>query len=80
MKLPPQTTCPRCKGHGQITDAHANGSMLRALREKAGVSQRQASIHMGIAQPYLSDMEMGKRNFPKARMEQFAKAIKALRK
>ena len=70
MKLPVQTVTV-----SKINHAVA-GKMLRDARKKAGVSLRELARRMKISAPYLSDMELGKRNWTK---EKFAMAERLLK-
>jgi DNA-binding transcriptional regulator YiaG len=65
--------CPRCgcKNAERVID----GQKIRLAREDAGFSLREMARRMGISQQFLSDMEMGRRNFSEDRARQFLAAL-----
>ena len=68
--------CQHCKGTGKQLNQRAVGAEMRGLRELAQVSLREMARRMGITPPYLSDMELGKRNWSLERLEAFRKSLK----
>lgn len=56
-------TCKHCNGTGKVLDHASIGSEMRSLRMKRGLSCRSVSKGMGISAPYLSDLELGRRNW-----------------
>jgi len=51
------------------------GKRIRAAREKAGKSLRWLAHELGITPPFLSDLELGRRNWS---AERFQKAVEVL--
>jgi hypothetical protein len=75
MDLPTED-CPHCAGTGKRIKQRGIGAKLRKEREKAKRSLRGVAEELGISAPYLLDMEMGRRNWSEARINQYQKAIK----
>lgn len=73
MKMEP---CKCCKGTGEQIDQRALGREMKELREAMGLSLRSVATGLGISAPYLSDLELGKRNWNDARIVEYKKAIK----
>ena len=46
----------------EINHAEA-GKRIRALREKKGMSLRRLAAGMGFSAPFVSDLELGRRNW-----------------
>lgn len=70
------TDCRACDGSGKEIDHIKTGLRLRKLREKSGVSIREVARRLGIDNKYLSDMELGRRNWTEEKVERFLEAIK----
>jgi transcriptional regulator with XRE-family HTH domain len=51
------------------------GQRLRAVREKAGVSQEKLAEMAGLHRTYVSSVERGKRNISIQNIERLAKAL-----
>jgi len=49
---------------------------MRHMREKAGISLRDAADKMGVSAAYLSDMERGNRAFSSDRIRQLEEVCK----
>jgi len=47
------------------------GQSVRMVREEHGISLRDMARRMGVSAPTLSDLELGRRHWTKARLEQF---------
>ena len=60
MQLETLIKCPRCDGSGKIKTV--NASALRDLRKAKGLSLRQLAKSLHFSAPYLSDIELGRRN------------------
>lgn len=63
MKLE-RRVCPHCRGRGE-TFVPAAGE-LRRRRESEGLSLREVARRLGFSAPYLSDVELGRRNATEA--------------
>ena len=46
----------------RLTDHRATGVKMRDARKQAGISLRDAAKWLDISAPYLSDLELGRRN------------------
>lgn len=53
--------CPRCRGDGEWL--HIDGAEMRRARKAAGVSLRSLADQLALSGPYLSDLELGRRQF-----------------
>jgi transcriptional regulator with XRE-family HTH domain len=54
----------------------AAGKIVRDARKRAGVSLRELARRMDISAPYLSDMELGKRNWDKVKFNAALEGLK----
>lgn len=50
--------CPYCKGTGKV--AASFQSRLVALRDAKGVTQLEASAHLGVSRAQLANLEIGR--------------------
>jgi predicted transcriptional regulator len=73
-------TCQHCAGSGVEPNDSTTGRQLKASRQAAGVSQREAAERMGITPTYLCDLELGRRHWSHSLIESFNKAVNHLRK
>jgi len=71
-----QKPCKRCNGTGLEPDPSEVGKRMRHMREKAGISLRDAADKMGVSAAYLSDMERGNRAFSSDRIRQLEEVCK----
>ena len=55
--------CRRCQGSGRELDSVACGAEMLALRQKEGVKQWVLANKMAFSKAYVSDLELGKRNW-----------------
>jgi predicted transcriptional regulator len=69
-------TCPKCCGTGSVLDPRAQGMALRLLREKKNIPLREMSERMDISSPYLSDLELGRRDWNTDLIERYNAALK----
>lgn len=67
--------CKHCNGTGKVPDQRALGEEMRKRRESLGYSLREAAFRMSISAPYLSDLELGRRNWNEAIRKAFLKAV-----
>ncbi len=56
-------------------DHVAAGAAMRAMREKKKVSLRAVATRLGFSPAYVSDLELGKRNWDKDKAAKFIAAI-----
>lgn len=75
LESAPEKDCAHCNGSGKCRNWSAIGEKLRAKRQKARISLREVARRMEISAPYLSDMELGNRNWSTERMAAFVYAI-----
>lgn len=61
-------------------DHAQTGSGMRKLREAQSISLRAASRSMVVSPAYLSDLELGKRNWSDALMKRYEAALAKLSK
>jgi transcriptional regulator with XRE-family HTH domain len=62
----------------EVVDDRATGEDARKYRENKGVSLRSVAKQMGISAPYLSDLELGRRNWSQTLLVRFKDAVQAL--
>lgn len=55
-------------------DAKRQGNFIRKIRESAGLTLRQLAMQVGISHPAISQLEHGKLDLPRARIEQIVRA------
>lgn len=78
-RYPPFTVttvpCKFCDGTGTGIDHVSTGKGLRRLREARRASLRSIAALLGYSYPYLSDLELGKRNWTPAKIAAYKNAI-----
>ena len=57
-----------------VIDNRATGEHMRQWRVELGFSLREFASRLGISAPYLSDLELGRRNWSKAKIERWKEA------
>jgi len=73
-----QTTLPtKSKTVREIQHLEA-GRRIRALREKAGMSVRRLAKEMNFTAPYLSDLELGRRNWDESKYKRALEILAAI--
>lgn len=55
-------------------DAKRQGNLIRKIRESAGLTLRQLAMQVGISHPAISQLEHGKLELPRTRIEQIVRA------
>ncbi len=63
MSMPPKWVrqpCDHCNGKGTVE--RVNPKWLREMRVTAGTSLRAMARSIGVSAPFLSDVELGRRN------------------
>jgi len=63
--------CPKCNGRGRLPDQRFIGSQQRKRREKAGKSVREVARIMGFSGPYISDLELGRKQWTEKLLRAF---------
>lgn len=63
MRVMKTRPCHCCHGTGKEIDHYATGQSLRLLRKGAGMSLREMARRMTLSAPFLSDLELGRRNW-----------------
>jgi len=67
--------CRCCGGNGRELAHREVGAEMRRRRIQSGKSLIQVSKLMKVSVPYLSDLELGKRNWRRELLDRFALAI-----
>lgn len=67
--------CRKCGGTGKEIDPAGVGLIMRKSRIKANVSLRDMAKRMDISAPYLSDLELGRRDWTEEKIALFKKAL-----
>lgn len=57
----------------------ATGLKMRQLRNSRQISLRALAIEMGFTPPYISDLELGKRNWAKPLAVKYERALQAIK-
>lgn len=60
MKFEEKQLCPRCHGSGKVDIV--NPHLMREARLAAGISLRTVAKRLKVTPPYISDVELGRRN------------------
>lgn len=71
MTTLPCKPCRHCHGSGKEIDHSAVGFALRTLRVKKEIGLRAMARAIKVSAPFLSDLELGKRNWTQQRIDQF---------
>ncbi len=61
-----------------VTDHVATGEQMRYLRTKRGLSLRSVAEQMKVSAAYLSDLELGKRNWSHERAQEYSSTLEQL--
>jgi predicted transcriptional regulator len=72
--LEPQS-CPLCGGSGHLEDAVAQGKHMREARLNHGFTLEEMAVRVHKSQPYLSDLELGKRRWSVEMVKQYERAL-----
>ena len=68
--------CYRCNGSGKLLDELKVGAMMRSLRSKKGYSLYDIARRMKYTPPYISDLELGKRQWRQELVDRYLEACK----
>lgn len=68
--------CPHCAGSGRVLDHAAIGASMRRLRESRQISGRQMATRLKISAAYLSDLELGRRNWSGPLLDKFKRELR----
>ena len=71
----PTQPCHFCKGTGKELNNQAVGFALRIAREQSGRSLRDVAKALGVSAAYLSDLELGRRNWSPNRIHAYQAAL-----
>ena len=74
MKALPLKPCLCCNGSGEVYDHEAIGAVMRKVREDAKLSLREIARRLHLSAPYVSDLELGRRNWTRSRIADFENA------
>lgn len=72
--------CDKCEGTGQVPNPRIIGAAMRVLRTRADVSLRDVATKMQVSAAYLSDLELGRRNWSEETQKSFHNALHNLRR
>ncbi len=64
--------------NAKVVDNRATGRQVRKFRERSGASLRLVARTMDISPPYLSDLELGKKNWTQVLLDGVESAIQYL--
>lgn len=67
--------CRKCGGTGKELDPLGVGLLMRKARIKANVSLRDMAKRMDISAPYLSDLELGRRDWTEEKIALFKRQL-----
>ncbi len=67
--------CTRCGGTGLEFDHRAIGTELRHIRELKGMSLRDVASRMSLTASYISDLELGRRNWSATLISRYKSAV-----
>jgi transcriptional regulator with XRE-family HTH domain len=67
--------CRKCGGTGKELDPTRVGHEMRRLRKKKGIGLRDMAKRMDISAPYLSDLELGRRDWTEEKIAAFKGAL-----
>jgi predicted transcriptional regulator len=67
--------CRHCGGTGKEIDSFACGQDLRNEREDVGISLRQMAKILNVSAPYLSDLELGRREWNRKKVQDYKDAL-----
>lgn len=67
--------CRKCGGTGKELDPTGVGLEMRGLREKKGIGLREMATRMKISPPYLSDLELGRRDWTEEKIAEFKRHL-----
>jgi transcriptional regulator with XRE-family HTH domain len=65
----------RSQGNGDDGNWPKVGSLIRKSRKRAGMTLKNLKAQVLVEQPYLSDIELGRRKAPAWRLRQIAAAV-----
>lgn len=71
----PMCDCPLCEGTGKVTDNIGIGQQMREERKNAGLSLRTVAKRLGVSAAYVSDLELGRRNWSLHRVTDYQNAL-----
>lgn len=67
--------CDKCEGTGRLLDQREVGKELRALRIAAKISLRNMAESLGLSAPYVSDLELGRRNWSRTKIKDYTRMV-----
>ena len=72
--------CSRCQGSGWVIDPIFQGHAMRQLRLRQKVTLRTVASRMGFSPAYVSDLELGRRNWNDGLMVAYEQALHGKRR
>lgn len=76
MRMTKTRPCERCGGSGELENAAYRGQEMRQLREAAGMSLRRVAELMEFSAAYVSDLELGRREWSPKLIQAYKKALR----
>jgi predicted transcriptional regulator len=76
MRIEKTRPCERCNGTGERENAVYRGQEMRKLREASGMSLRRVAELMGLSAAYISDLELGRRDWSLKLITAYEKALR----
>lgn len=67
--------CEWCNGTGKRENAAYRGKEMRKLREASGLSLRRVAELMEFSAAYISDLELGRRDWSEKLIKAYEKAL-----
>jgi predicted transcriptional regulator len=76
MRIEKTRPCEWCNGTGQRENAAYRGQEMRKLREASGMSLRRVAELMEFSAAYISDLELGRRDWSTKLITAYEKALR----
>ncbi len=76
MRMTKMRPCERCGGTGELENAAYRGKQMRELREASGLSLRRVAELMEFSAAYVSDLELGRREWSDKLIRAYEKALR----
>lgn len=76
MRIQKTRPCEWCNGTGERENAAYRGGQMRALRKSAGLSLREVARRLDFSAAYISDLELGRRDWSEKLIKIYEKALR----
>lgn len=67
--------CRKCGGTGKELDPTGVGHQMRRMRQLKNIGLREMATRMKISPPYLSDLELGRRDWTEEKIAEFKRHL-----